>query len=499
MERTNNKQKLVIIDGNSLVYRAFHALPLLSNREGIFTNAVYGFVNMFFKVLKETNTEYIIVAFDKSKITFRHERYEDYKGSRRPMPEELRPQFVLIKRFLRAMNIHVLEREGFEADDLIGSVVTRAGEEGIFSIIISGDRDSLQLVSSQTEVWLTRKGISEFEVIGEKTFHKRYGIAPRQIIDVKALMGDVSDNIPGVPSIGEKTALRLIREFGNLEALFSNLDKIRGKTAEKLREYEEQARLSRFLATIRCDLPLNWSWEECRNKTPRYEELLKLFKELEFKSLIGKILASMKETPQVGVSKNEKIIFRSLEDEAMWPYFVREVYEAGVLAIFPLLTEGDYRHARFFPIGLACREGETWVLEGNEGFSSSISKEKLRELLKEPEVKIYMHGAKSGILALRGHDLYIKALSGDTQLAAYLLDPSQGDLTLSHLCLEYMEEAFVEDDDPVRIAGYSAEKILKLIAILHERIVADSLDNIYYHLELPLVAVLAQMEENGIK
>ncbi|MBS3994231.1 MAG: DNA polymerase I, partial [Alkaliphilus sp.] len=282
--------KIIIIDGNSLINRAFYALPLLSTKEGIYTNAVYGFTNMLYKIIEDYGPNYITVAFDRKAPTFRHVEYDAYKAGRKKMPEELAQQFPILKEVLEALRIHKIEIDGFEADDLIGTLVEHSENKGFNSIVVTGDKDALQLASNMTKILITKKGISSLDVYDTNEIIEKLGITPDQIIDLKGLMGDKSDNIPGVPGIGEKTALKLITEFKSIENILNNLDKVPNKKMrEKLEEHASQALLSKRLATIVKDVPVEIDFEELRYKQPDYQRLVSIFNKLEFHSLLRKI------------------------------------------------------------------------------------------------------------------------------------------------------------------------------------------------------------------
>lgn len=259
----------MVLDGNSLAYRAFHALPLLTTTTGLYTNAVLGFTNMLQKLVRQEKPDYLAVAFDIGK-PFRHQDYEAYKAHRKPMPEELRPQFPLIKRVLRAFNMTTLEMAGYEADDLIGTVVTLAEKRGLEVLVVTGDRDMLQLVSGLTRTMITRKGISEMDCYAEEDVFKRYGLMPGQIPDLKGLIGDSSDNVPGVPGIGEKTAVKLLQQYGSIEACLSNSTQVSGKVAALLDQYADQAMLSKKLTQIVLDVPCEVDFEDLRLRRPNY-------------------------------------------------------------------------------------------------------------------------------------------------------------------------------------------------------------------------------------
>lgn len=274
-----------MIDGNSLINRAFYAMPLLSTKDGVFTNAVYGFMNMFFKMTADINPTFVAVAFDLKAPTLRHKLYSDYKGTRKPMPEELRPQINLLKDLLRFMGVTVIEKPGSEADDIIGTI---AKHTKIQTVIFTGDKDSFQLVDDETEVHFTKRGITDTEIYNAENFTEKTGIVPKQIIDLKALMGDSSDNIPGIPGVGEKTALNLLQTYGSVENLYENTDELKGKLQEKVVSGKDLAFLSKTLATIDCDCGVDTDVQKMRFSMPLSNAVRKRFMELEFKSLYKK-------------------------------------------------------------------------------------------------------------------------------------------------------------------------------------------------------------------
>ena len=252
------QKRLLVIDGNSLIHRAFYALPLLSTKDGIYTNGVYGFLTMLYRIQEEYNYDYISVAFDKKGPTFRHEAFDLYKANRDSTPNELSLQFPILKEILTAMNINQIEMDRYEADDIAGTLAKLGEEEGLDVILVTGDRDYLQLASDKTKVLITKKGITELEEYDRNKIIEEYGITPEQFIDLKGLMGDKSDNIPGVPGIGEKTGIKLLKEFSNMEALYENIDSVSGKkTKESLIEHKSTAFLSRKLGEIITNIPLD--------------------------------------------------------------------------------------------------------------------------------------------------------------------------------------------------------------------------------------------------
>src|SRR3972149_2843783 len=281
------KKQLLLIDGSSYIYRAFHAIPYLSNSNGLPTNAIYGFAQMLLKVIKDFKTDHIAVAFDVKRPSFRHKMYEEYKAHRPEMPDNLKPQIPFIKKLVKAFNIPVLELEGYEADDIIGTLSRHMKEKNIEVIIIAADKDMLQLIDENTTIVDTMKG----KRFGMKEVMERFGIEPILITEIMGLAGDSSDNIPGVKGIGEKTAAKLIQEFGTIENLLLNIDKVTEKgVREKLKKNAEDARLSRRLAAIDTNVPLDYKFEDLAVKLPDYLKLRELLKELEFTKLLKEII-----------------------------------------------------------------------------------------------------------------------------------------------------------------------------------------------------------------
>ena len=284
-------KKILLIDGHSILNRAFYGLPDLTNAEGRHTGAVYGFLNIMFRIMEEENPEYLTVAFDLSAPTFRHKRYEAYKGTRKPMPEELREQVPLIKEMLTAMDINIMSLEGYEADDLLGTVARRSEAEGMDVTILSGDRDLLQLATDKVLIRLpkTVRGKTTIENYHAAEVLEKYQVTPPQIIELKALMGDSSDNIPGIPGVGEKTATKMIVQFGCIENAHEHLEEVKpNKAKESLREHYDMAQLSKELATINTDSPLEFSYEKAKVENPYTPEAYELCKRLEFKNMLNR-------------------------------------------------------------------------------------------------------------------------------------------------------------------------------------------------------------------
>ncbi|GAB6157281.1 DNA polymerase I [Desulfotomaculum varum] len=494
---------LIVVDGNSLIHRAFHAIPLLSNNQGVITNAVYGFTNMMLKVLKEQAPGLVAVAFDKGKITFRHQIYADYKGTRKATPEELRPQFLLAKEILKAMRIACFEMEGYEADDLIGTIVNQAEATGLNVLILTGDRDALQLVSPKTKVMLTKKGITEVELFDEGKVWDKFGVTPGQIVDLKGLQGDPSDNIPGVPGIGEKTAVALLKEYGSVESILANLPHLSPRYRKLLQGKEEQALLSKKLATIMRDAPINLDLSQCSWRGPDQQKLLEIFKELEFKSLIKQL------TPQPTTARpTEKASdttvslpplatyqagWQTVADQAGWDEILVQTSFAGRVAI---VLEGD-RHQGIKDCYLAVPGRDVCrlpVQESENPVSGSLNI--LKAVCENADIKKYFHDAKAAIWLLHYHDIRMQNLAFDTMVAAYLLNPAETQYVLPDIALEHLGMVLPPEGEAAMATR--AEAILRLVDVLWQKLAQREVDRLFAEVELPLVSILADMEIAGV-
>jgi len=282
---------LVIIDGNALIHRAYHALPPLKTKKGQLVNAVYGFISILFKIIRELKPDYLAVTFDLTGPTFRDLEYKEYKAKRVKPPQELYDQIPLIKKIVKALEIPIYEKKGFEADDIIGTIVQKTKKQKIKNIIVTGDLDTLQLINKQTEIYTPQKGLKDIVVYNQAAVKKRYGLSPKQIIDFKGLRGDPSDNILGVPGIGQKIAIDLIKKFGSLKKLYQNLSQsdLNPKLKARLLEYKDQAFFSQYLATIKRDVLIDFNLKKCQRGEYHKGKVIKLLKELGFNSLIKRL------------------------------------------------------------------------------------------------------------------------------------------------------------------------------------------------------------------
>ncbi|AGL01111.1 DNA polymerase I [Desulfoscipio gibsoniae] len=493
--------KFLIIDGNSLIHRAFHAIPQLSTSDGIITNAVYGFTNMLFKVLQKIEPDYIAVAFDKGKITFRHASYADYKAQRKATPPELRTQFPLLKEVLRHMRIQTLELENYEADDIIGTLTNLAESQGIESVVLTGDRDALQLVSPRVRVLLTKKGITEMEEYDEGRVWDRYGVSPTQIIDIKGLMGDTSDNIPGVPGIGEKTALKLIQEHGTLEDVIAGMEKLPTRWRNKLLEHQDQALLSKQLATIDRQVPLNIAVQQFKWQGPDYPSLLDIFSRLEFKTLVHSIIDKAGGNNKTGAlpgqaagSQNE-LDTHNVEYQKMSTEEELEQirYAAGASGVAALELTGT-REAGINYAALSNDTGGTIYLLSVREQTGAL--DTIADICADPQVKKICADGKEALWLLHRHNRTLRGLGFDTRLAAYLLNPSQSQNTLADLALQYLQLVLPAEGEAA--AAARVDVLGRLEQMLHQKLVDTGMDRLYYDVELPLVSVLADMEMEGV-
>lgn len=479
------KEKLVIIDGSSLIYRAFYALPLLTNSEGIYTNAVYGFLRMLLKLYQDTAPDYIAVSFDKSRHTFRSEMYEGYKSTRKDTPAELAPQFSLLMDVLRSMGIAVFEAEGYEGDDILGTIARRyEQEQAVF--IVTGDRDALQLVNEHTTVFLTKKGISQMLLMDSDAVSDTYGITPQQVVDAKALMGDASDNIPGVAGVGEKTAVNLMKQFGNLDEVYSRLNEVKGaKLKEKLAAGRESAYLSRDLARIRTDVPIETDLADMARPV-HAEEMKTLFKALGFQNLL-KDFSGFRRYGELLEENGKETVSQLPADIPVLPWVKGIDIKGEIVSLVPVISGT----APFY----ACSGAVLTTAHG----VYSLDHEELQQAL--PAL------ASAGAVAVEDTKALWEAGLGredirffEPALAAYLLDPTRAAYPLSYLSDAFeLPTLFLEEiDDPVQKCAGKGCLLADLCRPMMEALEKNRVAAVYQDIEQPLVEVLASMEMVGI-
>lgn len=502
-------KKLIVIDGNSLANRAFYAIPILSNSKGVITNAVYGFTNMLMRIIKQEQPDYLAVAFDVSRKVFRHEKYADYKAQRKGMPEELRGQMDLIKDVLRAMNIAIYEKEGYEGDDVIGSMVRWAEGQDIHSVIITGDKDSLQLISEKTSVFLTKKGITELAKYDTEALKEEYNLVPDQIRDLKGLMGDASDNIPGVPGVGEKTALKLLHQYGTVEELYQHLDDFNGKKlGDKLRENEEQAFMSKELATIFCEVPLDFTEEALVRHPFDVPQLTALYKELELRSLLNELTAMYPPEPSDWTDMPVEGMLEDMDDMAPGMTVKKGVkiteadaFQALIDDMPPMsislilnTTPGNARDSRVTSFGIMIND-TPYLVECGDDFSTYA--EILKPWIEDKRVLLLTDDAKKIFIHFEKEKILVNSLFWDGQLFAYLFNPEAKDLSLEAMLAQYFDVT-LPDDAEEHLYG-----LLKGIYVLSdffiEKLEQEKLTDLYTSIELPLAQVLAIMELEGVR
>ncbi|VBB08751.1 dna polymerase a [Lucifera butyrica] len=485
----------VIIDGSSLVHRAFYALPVLTTTSGRYTNAVYGFTTMLMKLLDDIKPDAVAIAFDKGRTTFRTELYADYKAHRKATPAELSEQFPLVQEVVQAFGITVLEKEGFEGDDIIGTLAQKAAGWGYEALIVTGDRDALQLIDAKVKVMLTKKGISEMDVMDCKAVQAKYGVTPKQIIDLKGLMGDASDNIPGVPGIGEKTAGKLIAQFGSIENLINHIEQVAGKKLqENLYNHTELAILSKKLATIDCAMELDFLPETfCYN--PDGTRLRELFTRLEFKGLLMRVNALLPqgdcEADKPGICLPPMTVLTAEEavDGA-----VSEIIRTGSVELYPVVTG---RIPELQLAGIVC-----WLSAGPVYAAANVPGwEKIVSLLADSATKKVTHDVKSLYNYGWSKGIKINNVVFDTMLAAYLLEPTAAEYQFDRLMDKYLQKQLTWPavTDPAEYGAAAIFAIHELYPPLGECLSQSELDTLYFQVELPLAGVLAAVESTGIK
>lgn len=482
-------KKLLILDSNSILNRAFYGVRYLSTKDGTPTNAIYGFLNILLKLIKEQEPDYICAAFDVKAPTFRHKQYEGYKAQRKPMPEGLAAQMPLAKDVLRAMGVTILEKEGYEADDIIGTVARLCEESEISCFIATGDKDDLQLASDKTKVILTvtKSGYNETIIYDDKAVKEKYHVTPTEFIDVKALMGDPSDNIPGVKGVGEKTAMSLIEKHHSIEYIYENIDGIglKGAMLQKMKDGREMAFMSKELATINRNTPIEFNAEECVfDGFENNGELYEILKRLELNSIIKKL--------DLSGGDNVK------ENEDIFKDFSYQVGDKNMINGDKVTVVLDFDGDNISSAAVGVGNNAVVLNEQDD----------IKELLEDDSIAKVMFDVKEAIVKLNGR-IDIKNISDDTAIAAYLVDPAKNEYTIEKLASEYfgtviekpeVKQLSLLDDVESDRSEYLA-KCAVALGVLNDRIGDKIKENgqekLYQEVELPLVTVLAHLEING--
>ncbi len=470
---------LAAVDGHSLMHRAFYALPPMNAPTGEFTNAVFGFLNMFLKALDSLAPTHVLVVFDRHEPTFRTKEYAEYKAARKPMPDDLRQQFPILRDALKAMGVAVYDKAGLEADDLLGIFACMAEKEGMKAVLISGDRDILQLASNDVSVMLTKRGVQETIMYDPARIKADYGLSPRQLIDVKALMGDASDNIPGVPGIGEKSALSLITQFGSLEDALAHAGEIKGKLGERLREHAEKARMSRRLAEIVCEHDVERSISDCAYDKNALSGARDLFAALGFRSLLGRLPKSIA-VKDARPDAEKDIQWREIRCENA-EQLTEALAEVG--GAFALEANESELTVAFNNTLIVAPFGGT-LLE--PGLAPEDALGAVRALL-ESDAQKTLFDVKRWRHYLDKHGIALAAPARDVMLQAYLLNANESGATLASL----VQGAYGADAKP------DAARLMTLGEAQRGELKAKGLDKLYDEIEAPLTGVLYDMERAG--
>lgn len=491
------KKKIVLLDGNSLAYRAFFALPLLTNDKGIHTNAAYGFTMMLENIMENERPTHVLVAWDAGKTTFRHSTFTEYKGGRQKTPPELSEQFPYIRKLVDAFGIAQYEKELYEADDIIGTLSKENRAADAEVVVISGDKDLTQLADDQTTVCITRKGITDLEKYTPAHIEEKYGIAPLQIIDMKGLMGDASDNIPGVPGIGEKTALKLLKEYGSVENVYESIDKITAKKMkENLQTNKEQAFMSKQLATIEVNAPLDIALADLAFAGKNEEELIQLYKELQFKSLLEKMDAPVEEEPveEIAVAVADDFTAEQLADK---------------MALHVEIDGDNYLSAPILGISLSNGE-KTYFIEAEKASASKT----LGSWLQDGTQLKYVSDSKAAYAAIARLGMELQGTDFDLMLAAYIVNPSFSTDEVAEIARAFGYHNVVSDETVygkgakralpglqqyAEHAGRKAHAVWKLYDTVTEQLAANEQQTLFRELELPLAKILGKMEVTGVK
>ncbi|WLR46049.1 DNA polymerase I [Halobacillus litoralis] len=494
-------EKVVLIDGNSIAYRAFFALPLLNNDKGVYTNAVYGFTTMLLKILEEDQPDHLLVAFDAGKTTFRHKTYEDYKGGRQKTPSELSEQFPVLKELLDAFEVNYYQLENYEADDIIGTLATQAGDKGLEVKVISGDKDLLQLVNEKITVSLTKKGITNVDTYTPSFLMEKMEVRPDQIIDLKALMGDSSDNIPGVPGVGEKTAVKLLKQFDTLENLYDNLSDVSGKKLkEKLETNKEEALMSQQLVTIEREAPIEINISDIGYPGYQSQKVSEFFKELGFQSLLSRV--------QEGGAESEEANELPEIDVEVVQEITADLFTGKESVVVEMLYD-NYHTAPVEGIAIV-NDQRKFVLTMEEAKNSDA----FQTWAESEENEKWVFDAKRTCVALLRHGIEMKGITFDLLLASYLINPAENNHDipaighrLGETAVKYDEEVYGKgakmkrpDDDQefYEHIGRKASLLYNMKEDMEKKLKENEQYQLFRELEMPLALILGRMEHRGV-
>ncbi len=511
--KKSSPAKLYLFDGSAFIYRAYYAIRNLSNSKGEATNAIYGFVTMIRKLIADGKPDYMAMCFDRPEPTFRHKKFDGYKAHRKPMPEDLVPQIEPIKEFCRLTRLACFEKPGYEADDIIGTLARRGEAEGMDVYIVTGDKDMMQLVNDKIKILNPAK-----ETIYDREGVKsRFdGLGPEKVVEIMALMGDASDNIPGVPGIGEKTAIKLIHQFGTVENLIRDTEKISSKSQRALiADHRKELEMSRHLVTIDADVPLDFKWQDLEPKDPDQEKLLGFYQRYEFRGLAktsapaGEQHSAKRKYQFVGTSKELEQLAAKLE-------------KAGAFSFDTETTSEDPMRAHLVGMSFSCEPYEAFYVpvasakHGGTGLPEEEVLKTLRHLLEHEKFKKYGQNAKYDSIVLKRAGVTVRGIVFDTMIASYLVNPAKRNHNLDDISLEFIgvskittESLIGSGKGQISMAEVPAEKIteyacedadcvFRLVEVLKERLKKDGLEELFEKTEMPLSEVLGKIEMNGV-
>lgn len=531
-----SKSKFILIDGNALVHRAFHALPPLTTRSGELVNAVYGFTMIFLKALKDIKPQYVAVTFDKAKKTFRHEMYADYKATRVKAPQELYDQIPKIKAMLKLFNVPIYELDGYEADDVIGTIshLKTVDRPDIETIIVTGDLDTLQLIDDNTKVYSLKRGLSDTIIYDSKLVQQRFeGLKPDQMIDFKALKGDPSDNIPGVKGIGEKTAITLLTQFKTLENLYKNIasKKISDSVRKKLEEHKEDAFLSKKLATIVKDAPVKFDLPQAKVQAHDRQGLINLFQEYQFTSLLNKLPGTEKEEATIisltdDELKAKKFDYQTIATDKKLNDLIKNLNKQKEIAFDTETTGLDPFALQLLGLSFSWKPGQAFYLSiaqiKGEGLFEDIKinepwLKKIQPILENPKIKKIGFNIKYDAEVLLNYDIQVEPLVFDPMIADYVLNPGTRAHSIDNLSFTELGHQKISFSDittinkkkiPItqvplaKLSQYACEDAdftWRLYLLLSKKLKSEKLIKLFEEIEMPLVPVLIEMEKNGVK
>lgn len=503
------KEKFLLIDGSSLLFRAFYAIRDLKTKNGIYVNGVYGFLAMYYNMLEKYTPDYICVAFDRPGPTFRQKDYALYKANRQKTPDELNFQFGLTKGILDALNVKYLDYDNYEADDICGTLSKIAEKKGIESIFVTGDRDYLQLINESSKVVLTKKGVSQVKEYDERVAVEEYGIKPSQFIEIKGLMGDSSDNIPGVPGVGEKTAFKLIKEFGNIDGIYDNLDKISGKKLkENLEENKKLAYMSRSLGEIFTNIKMDENLENYRVKEPNYEDLREKYESLEFRKYLKMI------EDKCEIAKPDKEYLYDFINKSNFENILEQVKNDKIFYFDFIFSDSDY--IRNNPEFLAIMSKSSDVVYIVSLYLDN-SLDFMKNLFENSDVLKIGSDIKPAMYYLRSQGIDFITPYEDISIGDYLLNPSKFEYSIKRQTYDYFSQEIEHKDNILGkgrdrkkfseididiLGGYASSLInnlIKLREVINDEIKEKNMDELYFKIELPLIKVLMNMEYEGFK